>query len=81
VWVIYPDTQHLHVHRQDGTVSTLRAADVLSGAEVIPGFQCRVAEIFAGLGESVSGLQRLLSALQPLREVRVERAVQITSIL
>ena len=32
VWVISPDTQRLHVHRQDGTVSTLRAADVLSGA-------------------------------------------------
>ena len=50
VWVMYPDTHRLHVHRQDGTVSKLRAADILSGAEVIPGFQCRIAEVFQGLG-------------------------------
>ncbi len=31
-------------------VSKLRAADILSGEDVIPGFQCRVAEIFQGLG-------------------------------
>ena len=62
VWVMSPDTHRLHVHRQDGTVSTLRAADLLSGAEVIPGFQCRGAEIFQGLGEGVSRLQPWLSA-------------------
>lgn len=31
VWVIYPDTQRLDVHRHDGTVSKLRVDDVLSG--------------------------------------------------
>lgn len=46
VWVLYPDTQRLHVHRQDGTASKLRADDMLSGEDVVPGFQCRVAEIF-----------------------------------
>ena len=51
VWVLYPDTHRLHVHRYDGTVSKLRsdADDVLSGEDVVPGFQCRVAEIFQGL--------------------------------
>jgi hypothetical protein len=39
------------VHRYDGTVSKWRsdADDVLSGEDVVPGFQCRVAEIFQGL--------------------------------
>lgn len=49
VWVLYPDTQRVHVHRSDGTVSKLRSDDMLSGEEVMPGFQCRVAEIFQGL--------------------------------
>ena len=46
VWVIYPDTQRLDVHRHDGTVSKLRVDDVLSGEDVVPGFQCQVTAIF-----------------------------------
>jgi len=49
VWVLYPDTHRLHVHRYDGTVSKLRSDDALSGEDVVPGFQCRVSEIFQGL--------------------------------
>jgi len=49
VWVLYPDTHRLHVHRYDGTVSKLRSDDALSGEDVVPGFQCRIAEIFQGL--------------------------------
>lgn len=49
VWVIYPNTQRLHIHRHDGTVSKLRADDTLSGEDVVPEFQCRIAEIFQGL--------------------------------
>jgi len=51
VWVLYPDTHQLHVHRYDGTVSKLwsDADGVLSGEDVVPGFQCLVAEIFQGL--------------------------------
>ena len=49
VWVLYPDTHRLHVHRDDGTVSKLWADDVLSGEDVVPGFQCQVTEIFQGL--------------------------------
>jgi Uma2 family endonuclease len=49
VWVLYPDTQRLHVHRYDSTVSKLRSDDALSGEDVVPGFQCRVTEIFQGL--------------------------------
>ena len=49
VWVLYPDTRRLHVHRYDGTVSKLRSDDMLSVEDVAPGFQCRGAEIFQGL--------------------------------
>jgi Uma2 family endonuclease len=49
VWVIYPETQRLQVHRVDGTVTKLQSEERLSGEDVIPGFQCQVAEIFQGL--------------------------------
>jgi len=49
VWVLYPETQRVQVHRADGTVTKLRSAEGLSGEDVIPGFQCQVAEIFQGL--------------------------------
>jgi len=49
VWVLYPETQRLQVHRADGTVTKLQVDDQLSGEEVIPGFQCQVAAVFQGL--------------------------------
>ena len=49
VWVLYPDSRRLHVHRYDGTVSKLRLDDALSGEDVVPGFQCRIGEVFQGL--------------------------------
>ena len=49
VWVLYPETQRVQVHRADGTVTKLQAAEQLSGEDVIPGFQCQVAAVFQGL--------------------------------
>ena len=49
VWVIYPETQRMQVHRADGTVAKLQSGDQLLGEDVIPGFQCQVAEVFQGL--------------------------------
>jgi Uma2 family endonuclease len=49
VWVLYPETQRVQVHRADGTVTKLQAAEQLVGEDVIPGFQCQVAEVFQGL--------------------------------
>jgi Uma2 family endonuclease len=49
VWVIYPETQRVQVHRVDGTVTKLRSEEQLSGEDVIPGFQCQVAAVFQGL--------------------------------
>ena len=49
VWMLYPETQRVQVHRADGTVTKLRSEEQLLGEDVIPGFQCQAAEIFQGL--------------------------------
>jgi Uma2 family endonuclease len=47
VWVIYPKTRHVHVHRAEGQGAILRETDELDGEGVIPGFRCPVADLFA----------------------------------
>jgi Uma2 family endonuclease len=46
IWVIHPEVRTVHVYRADGSVSRLRAGDVLNGEAVFPGFTCPVAELF-----------------------------------
>jgi Uma2 family endonuclease len=46
VWVIYPNCRVVLVYRSDNTVSLLKPDNELSGEDVIPGFTCRVAELF-----------------------------------
>jgi Uma2 family endonuclease len=46
LWVIYPETRTVHVYRQAGRFAILSDADELSGEDVLPGFVCRVAELF-----------------------------------
>ncbi len=46
VWVIYPVTRTIYVIRGDGTGYRLRSEDDLTGEDVIPGFRCRVADLF-----------------------------------
>lgn len=46
VWEINPAERCVFVHRLDGTVSKLGAADQLNGEDVVPGFTCRVRDIF-----------------------------------
>lgn len=46
VWVVDPRTESVRIHRADGTVSDLRVHDELSGEDVLPGFRCRVNELF-----------------------------------
>jgi Uma2 family endonuclease len=48
VWVIYPATRTAYVIRGDGTGYRLRSEDDLTGEDVIPGFRCRVADLFPG---------------------------------
>jgi Uma2 family endonuclease len=54
VWVIYPETRTVYVYRQAGGFSVLTQAEELSGEDVLPGFACRVAELFEEEG-STSG--------------------------
>lgn len=49
VWVLYPETRRVQVHRTDGTVTKLQGDAVLTGEEVIPAFQCQIVDIFQGL--------------------------------
>lgn len=46
VWVIYPHLRTVQVHRADRTTSRLRGHDELSGYDVLPGFRCKVDDLF-----------------------------------
>ena len=46
VWVAFPDERVVDVYSTDGEVVTLGANDVLEGGDVLPGFTCKVSEIF-----------------------------------
>ena len=46
VWVIDPATRMVRIYRGDGTIAGLRARDELDGEDVLPGFRCRVADLF-----------------------------------
>ncbi len=47
VWVIYPHSQEVIVHTPDGLARTYGPNDVLENFNVLPGFRCVVAELFA----------------------------------
>jgi Uma2 family endonuclease len=49
VWVVSLQTRQVYVHRRDGTVTKVRENDELSGEDVVPGFRCRVKDIFPPL--------------------------------
>lgn len=49
VWVVYPKRETLTVYRSADNVRLLSAEDSLEGADVVPGFSVKVAELFAGL--------------------------------
>lgn len=46
VWIIYPDSREVVVFRSARESVVLSEQDTLDGGEVIPGFTCRVAELF-----------------------------------
>ena len=45
VWVIYPNSRTVRVHRADGSITYLHEDDVLSGEDIIPGFRCPLREV------------------------------------
>lgn len=46
VWVLYPETRHVMVYRSSGEARVLSMKDALEGADVLPGFTCKVEELF-----------------------------------
>ena len=47
VWVVYPATRTVTVHRSLEDVSELSGSDMLDGQGVVPGFSCQVRNLFA----------------------------------
>ena len=47
VWVVNSQRRTVTVHRRDGNLSVLRETDIIEGGDLLPGFRCPVAEIFA----------------------------------
>jgi Uma2 family endonuclease len=47
LWIVYPEWRTVHVYRPGSVATVLTEADELTGEDVLPGFQCRVAELFA----------------------------------
>ncbi len=46
VWVVNPQTHKVQVHRATGPGTILRESDDLDGEDVIPGFHCRIQDLF-----------------------------------
>ncbi len=46
VWVVYPKTREVVVHKSLKDISTLTEGESLRGDDVLPGFECPVKEIF-----------------------------------
>jgi len=46
VWVLYPSTRSAMAYRPDGAVSLLHVDDTLDAESVLPGFSCRVGDLF-----------------------------------
>lgn len=46
VWVVNPEARTVEVHRARGMGTILREHDDLDGEDVLPGFRCRVGDLF-----------------------------------
>ena len=46
VWVVWPDTRTVTIHRPDARPQTLREEDTLTADDVLAGFRCSVGELF-----------------------------------
>ena len=46
VWVVNPEMCTVQVYRADGTTGRFREHDELSGEDVLPGFRCKVDDLF-----------------------------------
>lgn len=49
IWVVHPGSRRVQVIRADGTAAYLGESDTLEGGDALPGFRCRVADLFEGV--------------------------------
>jgi Uma2 family endonuclease len=49
LWIVYPQTQTVHVYRLSAHPLALGGDDELKGDDVLPNFTCKAAELFEGL--------------------------------
>lgn len=54
LWVIYPAARSAVVYRRDGSANRLREDDELRGEDVVPGFACRLGDLFPALPEPIA---------------------------
>lgn len=47
VWVVDPQRSEIRVYRRDGSLTVLRGNDSLEGEDVLPGFACRLSDVFS----------------------------------
>lgn len=48
VWLIYPEKQLVEVYQPEEDIQILLRDDVISGGDLLPGFELPVADVFAG---------------------------------
>jgi Uma2 family endonuclease len=46
IWIVYPVTRSVEIHRLDGSTSVRQVGEVLSGEDVLPGFEVEVSKLF-----------------------------------
>jgi Uma2 family endonuclease len=46
IWIVIPPTRTVRIQRLDGTAQHLKADDHLTGEDLLPGFSCKVGELF-----------------------------------
>jgi Uma2 family endonuclease len=46
VWLVYPRTRTVQVHRADGTITEVASNDRLDGSDVLPGFALPLNALF-----------------------------------
>ncbi len=46
MWLLYPSTRHVMIFRQGPNCSRLGPSDSLDGEDVLPGFSCKIADLF-----------------------------------
>ena len=46
IWIVNWKLNQVHIYRPAGIEALTRSTDVLSGSEVLPGFKCRLSQIF-----------------------------------